>query len=305
MLSDRSYMRDPSPRTPPSVLACFLGLLVGVFVLQEIFRVWNIGPTLPFDYGALSSTGIRSGQVWTLLTYTLLHASIGHLLMNGLGLYFIGRELQMRLGPERFLKLILAGAFGAGLVWLGIHLNRSGIVIGASGVLMAFLAVFACYDPRRPIQLLLFFVLPVTVQPIWVVGVLGSVDLLGFLFYELPKSQTLYGIAHSAHLGGLAAGWLFYQLVVARRSASSASGTLIEPPAWFKRKDSRPALASRVNIETRPNASRPVGPAVARRDALRAEVDRILDKINLHGFGSLTAAEKRVLDEARDHLNPR
>jgi hypothetical protein len=34
-------------------------------------------------------------------------------------------------------------------------------------------------------------------------------------------------------------------------------------------------------------------------------VDRILDKINLHGFGSLTAEEKRVLDEARQHLNPR
>jgi hypothetical protein len=33
-------------------------------------------------------------------------------------------------------------------------------------------------------------------------------------------------------------------------------------------------------------------------------VDRILDKINLHGFGSLSAAEKRVLDEARQHINP-
>ncbi len=43
----------------------------------------------------------------------------------------------------------------------------------------------------------------------------------------------------------------------------------------------------------------------ASRDALRAEVDRILDKINLHGFGSLTPAEKRVLDDARQHLNHR
>jgi len=310
MLSDRSYMRGDYARTPPSVLACFLGLLVGGFVLQQIFRVW-IGSTAPLDYGALSSTGIRSGQIWTLLTYTLLHGGIGHLLMNGLGLYFIGRELQTRLGPERFLKLILVGALGAGLAWLGVNLNNRGIVIGASGVLMAFLAVFACYDPRRPIQLLLFFVIPITVQPIWVVGVLGSIDLLGLIFYELPKNQSLYGVAHSAHLGGLAAGWLFYQFAVARTSAGS--GTLIEPPSWFRRKDSRPALNSRVNIDSRTSSTRSSGsnsapaspPGIARRDALRAEVDRILDKINLHGFGSLTADEKRVLDEARDHLNPR
>jgi membrane associated rhomboid family serine protease len=302
MLSDRSYMRGDFARTPPSVLAWFLGLLVGGFVLQQVFRVW-IGSSAPFDYGALSSANIRSGQVWTLLTYVLLHGGIGHLLMNGLGIYFIGRELQTRLGPERFLKLILTGALGAGLVWLGVHLNNRGLVIGASGVVMAFLAVFACYDPRRPIRLLLFFVLPVTVQPIWVVGVLGSVDLLGFLFYELPKNQSLYGVAHSAHLGGLAAGWLFYTFAVAR--SPGVSGTVIEPPAWFTRKDSRPALNARVNLEPRSNAPRPAGPGAAKRDFLRAEVDRILDKINLHGFSSLTADEKRVLDEARDHLNPR
>jgi len=32
-------------------------------------------------------------------------------------------------------------------------------------------------------------------------------------------------------------------------------------------------------------------------------VDRILDKINSHGFGALTVAEKRVLDEAKDLLS--
>lgn len=293
-------MRGDSGRTPPSVLAWFLGLLAGFFVLQNIATLW-FGSRAIIDYGALSGTGIRSGQVWTLLTYALLHGGIGHLLLNGLGLYFIGRELQSRFGPERFLKLILATALGGALVWLGVNLNRPGSVIGASGVLMGFLAVFACLHPRRPITLLLFFILPVTVQPLWVVVVLGGVDLFGFIFYELPSNRSLYGIAHSAHLGGLAAGWLFYQFAVARGSASATAA--IEPPSWFRRKDSLPAPAYKVNLGPPPAGSaRPAPPA---RDALRAEVDRILDKINLHGFGSLTAEEKRVLDEARDHLNPR
>jgi len=38
---------------------------------------------------------------------------------------------------------------------------------------------------------------------------------------------------------------------------------------------------------------------------LRAEVDRILDKINSHGFGAITADEKRLLDEAKDLLSRR
>jgi hypothetical protein len=62
-------------------------------------------------------------------------------------------------------------------------------------------------------------------------------------------------------------------------------------------------VSYRVNLEAAPGPS--TTGRTLDRDALRAEVDRILDKINLHGFGSLTAAEKRSLDEARHHLNPR
>ena len=38
---------------------------------------------------------------------------------------------------------------------------------------------------------------------------------------------------------------------------------------------------------------------------VRKEVDRILDKINRSGFGSLTDQEKKILDAARDLLNRR
>jgi hypothetical protein len=45
-----------------------------------------------------------------------------------------------------------------------------------------------------------------------------------------------------------------------------------------------------------------VPPPPSRAD-LRAEVDRILDKINSEGFASLSADEKRRLDEARALLS--
>ena len=314
MLSDRSYMRADFGRNPPSVLTWFLGILVGVFVLQSIAATW-FGSRAFIEYGALSSRGFREGHVWTVFTHALLHGGIFHLLINGLGLFFFGRELEAELGPGRFLRLLLISAAGGALIWLGIHFQRPGNVIGASGVLMGLLAVYACLHPRRPIQLLLFFVLPVRVQPVWMVIVLGGIDLLGLLFRELPAGGSLYGVAHSAHLGGLAAGWIFYQLTLARDGGyRHGAAPAIEPPSWLRRRAARPAANYTVNVggtpakSAGPAASRPPlapAPGATSRDALRAEVDRILDKINQHGFGSLTAAEKRVLDEARQHLNPR
>ena len=69
----------------------------------------------------------------------------------------------------------------------------------------------------------------------------------------------------------------------------------IELPRWMKqRKAARspaPAPAFSVNVGDRGH--------------LRAEVDRILDKINSDGFGALTPEEKHLLDEARDLLSRR
>lgn len=279
--------------------------MVGVFVLQNVFAIW-FGSNLPLLWGGLSSSAIREGKVWTLLSYAFLHGDISHLLLNGLGLFFLGRELQSALSPTRFAQLLVCGILGGALVWLGVNFQRPGNVIGASGLVMCFLTVFACQHPRRPVTLLLFFILPITIQPIWMLLVFGGIDLLGFLFYELPSNRSLYGIAHSAHLGGLVGGWLFYQFVLNRFSLGSAPS--IEPPAWLRRQTTRPAPAYRVNVETAATASSAnpsAQPRTVDRDALRAEVDRILDKINLHGFQSLTTEEKRVLDDARHHLNPR
>jgi membrane associated rhomboid family serine protease len=305
MLSDRSYMRSVTGRSSPGFLLWFIGALVAVFVLQNVASIW-FGSDAFFDYGSLYSDGLRSGYFWTLLSYVLLHGSITHLLFNCLGIYFVGKALESELGSTRLAQLSVFSAFIGGLFWLVANFQRGGNVIGASGVAMAYLSVFACLYPRRQMTILLFFVIPITVQPIWLVAVLGAIDLIGFLFQELPHTRTLYGVAHSAHLGGLAAGWIFYQLLIVRRLGSADA--MIEPPAWFRRRE-RPAPKFTVNTgSSQPLNTHPAPPSsasVASRANLRAEVDRILDKINLHGFGSLTAAEKAVLDQARDKLSHR
>ncbi|TAG32443.1 MAG: rhomboid family intramembrane serine protease, partial [Verrucomicrobia bacterium] len=213
-------------------------------------------------------------------------------------------------GQTRFFQLLLISALGGAIAWMGIHFTRSDSVLGASGIVMGLLAVYACLYPRRPFTLMLFFVIPVTVQPIWLVTILGGIDLIGFLFSELPGRGSLYGVAHSCHLGGLAAGWIFYQTVLARSMGwTPGAAAAIEPPSWLSRRPKQASPKFTVNLGGASAApERPTGLRSSRatsRDVLRAEVDRILDKINVQGFGSLTADEKRVLDEARNHLHPR
>jgi len=316
MLSDRSYMRQATGARAFRFLAWFLGALAAVFILQRVGEVFFRSDAL-LRLGALSSHGLKEGKIWAVLSYALLHGSLTHLLINGLGLFFVGRILQDTVGGARLAWLTLAGALGGAAAWLAVYLNRAGTVIGASGIVMAYLTVFACLYPWRRVTMLLFFIIPVTIQPAWLILIVGAIEAAGFLLKELPGSDTLYGIAHSAHLGGMAAGWLFHRLVLA--TPRLRSGSSIEPPAWLRKRPTRPAPAYSVNLgqSTVPSpavSSTPPAPAAdadtspaygASREALKAEVDRILDKINLHGFASLTEKEKRVLDEARQHLSHR
>jgi len=63
-------------------------------------------------------------------------------------------------------------------------------------------------------------------------------------------------------------------------------------PTWIKKQGSGGTVSSyNVNYGS--------------KEYLRAEVDRILDKINSQGFGALTPEEKKRLDEAKDLLSKR
>jgi hypothetical protein len=142
---------------------------------------------------------------------------------------------------------------------------------------------------------------PVTIKPKHVAFALVGFALFGLLFHEIPGTPLPFDIviASSAHLGGMLTGFLYYRFAhEARWMIGSPDRADIELPRWMKRTRKAPAVpppapAYHVNVEP------------ATREDIRAEVDRILDKINSHGFGSLTPEEKRVLDDAKDLLSRR
>lgn len=306
MLSERPYLRGDYEREKTSALTWLLSALVAGFVIQAVMGADWFGTSNRLEASlGLSVAAVESGRVWVLLSHVFLHNTtfILHGLFNVLALYFLGRELLPMLGTKRFLGLFAAASVVGGLAWTAVHWRFGGgeLQIGATAAVYALFTVFACFFPNQQITFLLFFVFPVTLKPKHVAGFLAVFSLAVLGLYELPGTPMPLGmvVASSAHLGGMLAGFLYYRFVHdSPWRLGSPDRPEIELPRWLQRAKKLPAASPATRL--------PPPPAVPLdRDAMRAEVDRILDKINSDGFGALTAAEKRALDDAKDLLSRR
>jgi hypothetical protein len=120
------------------------------------------------------------------------------------------------------------------------------------------------------------------------------IGLVGLALVEIPgHGDSWFAMPHSAHLGGMLVGWLYFRYFHQRDWQLFSRHPAIELPGWMRksRKANLPPPSYKVNLSS--------------KDDMRAEIDRILDKINSDGFQSLTAEEKFRLDQARDQLSRR
>ncbi|MFA6963050.1 MAG: rhomboid family intramembrane serine protease [Opitutaceae bacterium] len=294
MLSDRHYMRDNTGRPPISALAWLIDIIAGAFVIENIFLRWfggNVGQGF-FHYLTLSPEGLPHGFVWTLVTHALIHDpnNLLHLGFTLLMLYIFGRAVVQEIGERRMLGLFATAVATGGIVWLAINWSHADRLYGASAGVSALMILFACLDPEQPITL---FMIDVGMRAKHLAIAMVAIDVLGLVLVEIPGRGSWFSMAHSAHLGGMAAGWAYYRFFHQRSWGAFTSRPSIELPRWFRksRKTETPPAAYKVNLES--------------REDLRAEIDRILDKINSKGFQSLTDEEKRRLDQARDQLSRR
>ena len=282
-------MRNSYNREGTSINIWLISVLGAAFVLELVLMSpwWPAGGRFVSDL-VLTTSGAQGGQVWRLLTHSLLHDSHNpfHILFVLITLYYIGNELVPLLGPKRFLAVYLGTIIGGALTWSAVHWLHGGAYIGAgAGVVGLFVVQTAVY-PDREMRLLF---LPVSFRARHILWALIVVDIFGLALYEMLGSTAPIDFAPSAHLGGMLVGWLYFRFLHANNGWDRAAGLSL--PAWSRRrKPAQQAAALKVNPDGSPRN-------------LRAEVDRILDKINSQGFGALSEAEKRVLDEAKDMLS--
>jgi len=272
---------DRSPFALTPWVRRFLAANGAVYLLQvTVFT----SPWLVETFGFAAGDALR--RPWTLLTYAFLHGSLLHLLGNMLGLVVFGPRVERRHGRAFFLRLYLLSALGGALLSVALlPLTGEQVIIGASGAVFGVMMAFVLEWPDAPVYI---FPLPMPIRARWLVIGLAAFSLFAGV------SGAGRGVAHFAHLGGFLAAWLYVrvhrrlQRAAPVRPAERAPAVLVRPSAGEvqrRRPDARSDASSRRSAEA----------------VVRAEVDRMLDKISQRGLHSLTPEERRFLDE-NSHL---
>jgi membrane associated rhomboid family serine protease len=120
--------------TVPTVTRYILITCVSIFLLSLL-----LGGTRSFaiSFGMIPSA-IAQGEWWRLLTSTLLHGSILHLLFNMYALYWLGPQLERTLGHSRFAALYVLSALGGSVAsyWFS---DLQTVSVGASGAIFGLI----------------------------------------------------------------------------------------------------------------------------------------------------------------------
>jgi membrane associated rhomboid family serine protease len=197
-------------RLTPTVRALLIANLA-------IFAAQTFLPQLPFDWFALWP--IHAGQLeggpsfapWQLVSYAFLHSSPLHLFFNMFALYMFGPDVEDLLGATRFRVFYLVCVVGAGVAQLIVTATiypNPWPTLGASGGIFGLLLCYGMAYPHRRLMLLF----PPIPMPAWL-----FVTLYGLMELYMGVFRSDQGVAHFAHLGGMAAGYLLIRYWRAQR----------------------------------------------------------------------------------------
>ena len=270
-----------------SVCDSLILILIGSFILQSIVGLF-FKQNFIYQFLSLTPPLFSSGHFWSFFSYGFLHDGPLHLIMNLLGLHFISRSVEERVGPKKFKFFTASCLLSGSLIWLLFNLDTNSHLIGFSAVILGSLCFFCLERPNQPITFLLFFILPITIKPKWLLTGLVGLEVYGLLNSELTGFG---GIAHSAHIGGMCAGFLYFVFF--------SKGITIPIKFTFQHSNGKSPRKSKVSFNPKPNYKVNFG----MNSSIKIETDRILDKINEKGFGSLTSKEKETLEKAKKLLD--
>jgi membrane associated rhomboid family serine protease len=286
------------PRMTPVVQALIWINILVAFVGATIVQESELSALFAFRTGPLS-------EIWlTAITYMFLHSGLLHLALNLYTLWIFGPRLEHVWGSRSFAFFY---------VWCGVggaifHALFGGLapMAGASAAIFGVMLAYAMHWPKDEIY---FF----GVIPMRVATMVGAIVVLNLL---LGVSGAT-GVAYFAHLGGVAFAFLYLkkpqhvsiEQLRQRVSAAPDVGDDMSPratPRPSSRSRNRDEVDEIVAQSKAAVAKRPARLAQekkqAPRDARAEEMDRVLDKISRHGLPSLTAGERKLLEELSREL---
>ena len=184
--------------------------IIGATAAVSLTTFFVAGGDLLIDLLALVKPAVAEGEYWRLLTVTLVHGGLLHLLMNMYALWIVGPLAEALYGHATFLAVYLITALGGSIASYLFFANPS---VGASGAVFGlFGLVFSATYFHKPA--LGRQARALTSQ----IGILIVINLIiGFGIGGFAR------IDNAAHIGGLLTGaWLGF--VISPRGAATLAG---------------------------------------------------------------------------------
>ncbi|MDH3217200.1 MAG: rhomboid family intramembrane serine protease [Candidatus Krumholzibacteria bacterium] len=229
-----------------------------VFLLEFIFA-----PHFIRIFALTPRDVVQKFYFWQPLTYMFLHGGFFHLFFNMLMTWFLGHTLESVWGSQRFLKYYILCGLGGAL--FSVVFNFNSAVIGASGAVFGLYLAYGVLFPNNYVYI--YFLFPIKAK--------YFVTFIA-LFQLAHGISGPSGIAYFAHLGGMAAGLVFF-----RREIMSTRFWVRTRRKWGDYHKNR-----REEWEQQEST----------------KIDSILDKIASKGYENLSSTEKRILENySRKH----
>jgi membrane associated rhomboid family serine protease len=220
---------------PPVVTA-----LLAAFGIIHAVRAWILSPQADFEFlllfafvparydPAVVAQGVPGGlaaQIWTFVTYALIHGDVMHLGINAVWLLAFGSAVARRFGALRFLLFFAVTAAAGAAAHLAVNFGEAVLMVGASAAISGCMAAATRFAFQRggplgpwrahesqayhvqaaPLRVALTNRLVVVFLLVW----FGLNILLGL--GSLSPAGEDREIAWQAHIGGFLAGLILFR----------------------------------------------------------------------------------------------
>ena len=256
---------------------------IGVFILINLIELFSFLMQINIDiipyFGLSANISVLIKKPWTIISYMFSHQNFSHILLNLFWLYFSGKIFIKYIDKHELLATYVMSGF-AGLFFYLVAFNllpvftdfkNNSIAIGASASVLGVLVASATHVPNFNINL---YLIPAQIKLKHIAIIAIIIDII-----SIPKGNAG---GHIAHLGGAIYGFFFMRLHRKKINANFLINKLITHFNQKKNKTTTPRRENDYEFN-------------ARKKNNEKEINKILDKINLSGYDSLSTKEKEYL----------
>ncbi len=268
-----NYQRQQWKQNPlsPSLFTDAIKFIISInfliFILQYLSGMEDELFTV---FGIVPSKTFGELMLWQPFTYLFFHGGIWHVLINMFVLWMFGSELEKFWGKKEFLRFFFITGIGSGLITILFSLSSTNPVVGASGAIYGVLLAYGLLFPNRLVYL--YFLIPIKVK--YLVMLIGAIAF----FSSLNPGNS--NISHLTHLSGMVIGFIYLR--------SSINWNTINHFVIHRKDEIKRHYEEKKNEQ---------------REALKLQVDAILDKINDVGYDNLSESEREFLFKASKNLS--